>query len=193
MAVKAGQTIKQDIVEEQARVDPVGISQTPDQKPFYAIAAGIEIKPDTKATPRKLLGLSITKGVLDATYKDHESKTYFIQNQSERDHNFTIDHVIRKEWKRLDKDGKEEQTGPDVYRFKVEVASKKTAHQEVVEERVYTDHSMVVGSVDENTLRKFIAHAAPSANVKAALQQVVDKQTDLKQLKADLARKEGRP
>ena len=83
--------------------------------------------------------MSIDKGVLEATYREQESKTYFIQNQSDRDHSFTIDHVIRKEWKRLAGPGGKDQPGPDVYSFKVEVKSKNTAHHEVVEERVYQD------------------------------------------------------
>src|SRR5262249_28213265 len=154
------------------RTDPVALSQAKDVPPFYAIASGIEIKPEVKATGGKLQALSIQKGVLEATYKERESKTYFIQNQSERDHSFTIDHVIRKEWKRLTADGKD-QPGPAVYRFKLDVASKKTAHQEVIEERVYQEHTMVVAKLDADALRKFIAHPAPAANVKAALQQVL--------------------
>ena len=72
--------------------------------------------------------------LLSMEYKQRESKTYFVQNQSEHDHTFTIDHVIRKEWKRIGEGGKD-QAGPDVYRFAVTVKSKKTAHQEVMEER----------------------------------------------------------
>ena len=159
-----------------------------DSKPLYAIASGIEIKPDVVTTPRKLLSLSITKGVLAATYKDRESKTYFVQNLSDRDHTFTIDHVIPEGWKRLDAKGKD-QKGPDVFSFKLEVPSAKSAHQEVVEERVYTDFTMVVANLDDSSLRKFIAHEAPSDIVKAALQVVVDKQTALKQAKQGLAEK----
>jgi hypothetical protein len=122
---------------------------------------------------------------MEATYKDQESKTYFIQNNSARDHNFTIDHIIRKDWKRLDSAGKD-QVGPEMYQFKLEVKSKNTAKQEVLEEHVFADKTMVVANLDDAVLRQFIAHKAPAANVKNALQQVLDKQTALKQLKFEL-------
>jgi len=188
--VKAGATVNEEVVEEQARTDAIALSQNQDGRPLYAIADGIQIKPEAKSADAKLLALSINKGVLQATYKEGESKTYFIQNQSERDHNFTVDHVIRKEWKRLAADGKN-QDGPAIYRFKLEVKSKNTAHQEVVEERVYQDHSMVVAKLGDDMLRKFIAHPAPSAKVKEALQQVLDKQATLRTAVQDLADKKA--
>ena len=186
--VKAGETGKQDVVEEQSRTDPMGmISRGKDVPPYYAIADGIEIKPEVKsATGPKLLATTITKGVLEATYKEWESKTYLIQNQSDRDHAITVDHVIRKDWKRLGPDGTT-QKGPDVFTFKIEVKSKKTGHQEVVEEHVFKDDSMVVARVHPSLLTKFIAHEAPSTKVKDALQQVLDKQGKLKTAGLELA------
>ena len=105
--VKAGQTISMNVAEEQTRTDPLAMmSHGGDKPPSYALANGIEIKPEIKAADAKLLSLSITKGVLEATYREKVSKTYFIQNQSDRDHVFTIAHVISKEWTRLGPDGK---------------------------------------------------------------------------------------
>jgi DNA repair ATPase RecN len=93
---------------------------------------------------------------------------------SDRDHTFTVEHVVLNEWTRLGEAG-DDQVGPAIYTFKVEVKSKKTAHQEVEQERVYQDHSMVVAKLDYDVLRKFVAHPAPAAKVKDALQQVLDK------------------
>ncbi|HYV36233.1 MAG TPA: hypothetical protein VE988_11045, partial [Gemmataceae bacterium] len=185
VAVKAGQEVKYDVLEDQARIDPVVLAGGKDIPPYYAIGSGIEIKPEVKVESGKLLALSINKGVLHATYKQTESKTYFIQNQSDLDHSFTVDHVIRKDWKRLAAKGKD-QVGPDVFRFKVDVKSKQTAKQEVVEEHVYTDNT-VISAMEDGTLRKLIVHEAPSAKVKAALQQVLDKQAQLKTLNFELS------
>jgi hypothetical protein len=184
--VKAGQTVKQEVTEDQSRTDPIGLVQHKDAPPFYAIADGIQIKPEVKNTGGKLLSLNINKGVLDATYKERESKTYFIQNESDRDHVFTVDHIVRKEWKRLAADGKN-QEGPTVYQFKLEVKSKGTAHQEVVEERVYEDKSQVVSKLSDDLLRRFIAEQVLTGRVKDALQQVVDKQAKLLEAQQELA------
>ncbi|HYV36234.1 MAG TPA: hypothetical protein VE988_11050, partial [Gemmataceae bacterium] len=186
ITVKAGQEVKYDVPEDQARLDPVAlIAGGKDVPPHYAIGSGIEIKPEVKAERGKLLALSINKGVLHATYKEIESKTYFIQNQSDLDHSFTVDHVIRKDWKRLAGMGKD-QVGPDVYRFKVDVKSKQTAKQEVVEEHVYTDN-YVISAMDNDALKKLIVHEAPAAKVKNALQQVLDKMAQLKTLAFELS------
>jgi hypothetical protein len=138
------------------------------------------------------LSLKIVKGVLQAELKQHESKAYFLQNNSERDHTFTVDHVIRKEWKRLASEGEgKDQAGPAVYRFKVEVPSKKTGQHEVVEERVHVDPSKVVGKIDEDVLREYLANPAPSAKVKEALQQVLDKSAALRATKTELAEQQA--
>ncbi len=185
--VNAGEAVKQDVVEEQSRTDPVALQGGKDIPPHYAIFTGIEIKPEVKSTIPKLQALVIRKGVLEATYSVKESKTYFIQNQSERDHVFTIDHVIRKEWKRLAEgaDGKA-QPGPDVFTFKIEVKSKKTAQKEVAEEHVY-EQSMSVAKIDDEFLRKLVAEQAPAGNVKQALQQVLDQRSNLRTLAQKLS------
>ncbi len=191
--VKVGQTVSQDVIEEQPRTDPVvlGHYAGQDRPPYYALFGGIEIRPEVKGTGPKLLSLGIRKGVLEATYNEKESKTYFIQNQSERDHSFTVNHIIRKDWTRLvggEGEGeKKNQVGPAVYTFKVEVKSKKTAHQEVVEQRVFLDDTKVVLNLDDDSLRKFIAHQAPTAKVKEALQQVLDQRAKLKTAQQQLA------
>ena len=169
--VKAGETAKQEVVEEQSRTDPIALSHDQDSRPIYAIAAGIEIKPEVKNSGAKLLGSQHQQGRSGRRPSRNANPRPTSSKMSrDRDHNFTVDHVIRKEWKRLstDKTGKD-QEGPAVYRFKVEVKSKNTAHQEVVEERVYQDRHNVVAKFGDSTLREFIANPAPAAKVKAAL------------------------
>jgi hypothetical protein len=187
--VPAGATVKQEVVEDQHRTDPVALTRGKDVAPFYAVFDGIQVKPEVTVSKEKLLSLKIVKGVLQAEQQQHESKTYFLQNNSERDHSFTVDHVIRKEWKRVAPDG--DQAGPAVYRFKVEVASKQTGQQEVVEERVYVDKSKVLGKVDEDLLREYLANPAPTAKVKDALQQVLDKSAKLRSTKTELAEQQA--
>jgi hypothetical protein len=178
IAVKSGETVQQVVTEEQVRRYPLTRAVHPENVPYYQYAQGIEIKPLIKASTPEMLSLKIEKGVLQGKFKQHLSKTYFIQNASERDHTFSVDHLIAKEWKRLDKDGKD-QVGPAVFRFKLEVKSKQTGSQEVEEQRVYDDKTRVVGNESDDSLRKLIANPAPSANVKAALQQVLDKKARL--------------
>jgi hypothetical protein len=84
-----------------------------------------------------------------------------------------------------------DQAGPAVYRFKVEVPSKKTGQHEVVEERVHVDSSKVVGKIDEDVLREYLANPAPTAKVKEALQQVLDKSAKLRATMTELAEQQA--
>jgi hypothetical protein len=187
VAVPAGATAKYEVVEEQRRVDPVALTKgSDDVPPYYQVIEGIRVKPIVKSAPRQLLSLKLVKGVLQAEFKERESKTYFVQNNSTHDHAFTVDHVVPQGWKRLAGQGKD-QVGPAVYRFKLEAKSGQTAHEEVVEERVFKDGTQVVKSADDDLLRELVAHPAPAAKVKEALQQVLDKRAKMAAVKQELA------
>ena len=168
----AGKTVSFDVVEDQSRLDQVALSNSKDATPFYAIAAGVEVKPLPKVNPDVLLSLKVVKGILVRTYRTRESKIYFVKNNSDEERNFTVDHLIRKEYKRLDKDG--DQVGPAVYRFKLTVAAHMAGLQEVVEERIHQNLSNALPNTSEETLRKFLANDAVNIKVKNALKGYLD-------------------
>jgi hypothetical protein len=188
--VPAGQTVKEEVVEEQSRADQFALaSPGGDQPPRYAVGLGIEVKPLVKTDPEELIGLRIVKGVLEARYKIRQSKTYFVQNVSDQKREFVVDHVIRPEWKRLGATG--EQAGPDVYRFVLEVPAGKTGHQEVVEERTRLDKTRVVKSAPETLLREFLLSPAPGARVKEALTTFLGLQGKLSESRRQLGDSTG--
>ena len=91
-----------EVVEDQKRLDVVGLTGAKDAPPFYAVASGVEVKPLVKVSDDELLSLKIVKGVLTPSHRTRESKTYFVQNNSDEDRTFTVDHVVRKGYKRID-------------------------------------------------------------------------------------------
>lgn len=173
IAVPAGTTSEYQVVEQQRRVDPVALTQPgKDEPPYYGVIDGIRVKPVVHTKPDELLSVKIISGVLQAAYKQHESKTYFIQNNSTRDHTFTIDHIIPQGWKRLGPQGKD-QVGPAVYRFTIDVKSGKTGQEEVVQEHVMLDNSQVLKTADYKLLVELAAKPQLTAKVKEALQMVL--------------------
>ncbi len=176
VVVAAGKSATFDVVEEQARVDTVALAGAP--TPVYAVAVGVQIKPMIHVQEDKLTALKIEKGFLIPTWKSRESRTYHIQNLSDQDRSFTVDHVIRKDWSRIDAKG-ETQPGPDVFRFKVEVKKGKTGTQEILEERIHTEKGKLLREVPEPKLREYLANAVPGADVKAALTKALSFQTKL--------------
>ncbi len=102
--VAAGKTITYEVVEEQARVDMFALHGG--NPPFYAIGLGIEVKQELKKYEEKLVGLKIQKGIAAPTLQIREAKAYYVQNLSDQDRDFTVDHVIRPDWAQLGDKGK---------------------------------------------------------------------------------------
>src|ERR1019366_2835347 len=152
------------VVEDQARVDAFALRGG---QPYYALASGINIKVENHVDLHKLVGLRIHKGFVEPTHKTRETKAYFVQNLSDRDRTFTVDYVVRPGWSRLDEKG-DPQAGPDVYRFKLDIAKGKTGQQAVREERTATENGILLKNLSETAIRQYLNSPIPSADVNAA-------------------------
>jgi hypothetical protein len=169
--VAAGKSATYDVVEEQARVDQVALGAV-SGAPAYTVSVGVNVKPMVHVHEDRLVALKIQKGFVTPTWKSRETRSYHVQNLSEQDRTFTIDHIIRKDWSVIDPK-EDPKAGPEVLRFKLAVAKGKTGTQEIVEERVHTEKGKLLKDVGETKLKEFIAHAVPSADVKAALTKAI--------------------
>ena len=175
VAIPAGKTVTYDVVEEEPRVDNIALHGG---QPTYAVANGINIKIATHVDQHKLVGLKIVKGFVQPTDKVRETKVYFVQNLSDLDRTFTIDHIVRPGWTRLDDKGAPE-NGPDVFRFKLAIEKGKTGEEAVREERTVTEKGTLLKQLPETTIREYQASPVPSAEVKAALTKALDMQAKI--------------
>jgi hypothetical protein len=169
--VAAGKTVTYDVVEEQARLDNFALNGG--NPPFYAIGLGIEVKQALKKYEEKLVGLKIQKGIAVPTLQIRESKAYYVQNLSDQDRDFTVDHVIRPDWAHLAEMGKKE-PGPGVFRFTLKVAKGKTGSQEVDEEKIYTDKGKALKEIPDAKIQEYINNPATSAVVKTGLTSALE-------------------
>jgi hypothetical protein len=175
------------VLEEQARVDSFTLLIDKTAPPHYAVGLGIEVKETVYTFPEKLMGLKIQKGILYPTYKQRESKTYLVQNLSEQNRGFVVDHVIRADWALLEKE-EISKRGPEVYRFKIDVAAGKSAKHELIEERVVKDRNLAFKDLGDTKIKEFVNNAVVSNDVKNALvkgQALFTKLTESKQKLAD--------
>ena len=100
----------------------------------YAIDLGMEVEPVADEAKDQIVKIKIVKGVLQASHKVRERKTYNVKNRSEQDRVLLIEHPYRQDFKLLTPK-KAAERSRDVYRFEVKVPAGKTAKQEVVEEK----------------------------------------------------------
>ncbi len=182
--VDAGKVVNFDVAEDQARVDTFAL--VGGNPPYYAIGLGIDVKEAIVRHDEKLTKLKIEKGIVIPTLQIRENKAYYIQNLSDRDHDFTVDHVIRPDWACLSDKG-EKQHGPDVFRFILHVAKGKTGTQEVEEEKIYIAKANGLRNLSENQVREYINNPATSMAVKAALIKSLDMARKISETQKELS------
>ncbi|MBI3821910.1 MAG: DUF4139 domain-containing protein [Planctomycetes bacterium] len=180
VSVKAGKTATYDVVEDNPRVDNLGAA------PTYAIAAGVNVRVEARGDFHKLTGVKIEKGLVIPTYKMRETRTYFVQNLSDVDRNFTVDHIVRPDWVRLD-DKNDPHAGPAVFRFKLAVAKGKTGDKSVREERTQTDKGVLLKSLNETQVKDFLNSPVVSADVKAAFTKALVMQAKITDTQKQIA------
>jgi hypothetical protein len=154
----------------------------------YAIDLGTEVAPEGSNTPDSLLKVKAYKGILYASFKVRQSKTYVIKNRSEHDRTVLIEHPFRSDWQ-LVSPTKPAERARDVYRFEVAAAPNKTIKQEVVEEQTRVDQVALSNSPDE-AVRVFLRSTISSPKVKAALEEALSLKAKLEETRNLIRREE---
>jgi hypothetical protein len=186
VAVPAGKTVSYPVREEQDRADGVSLSMGENLPPRYPVEAGVEVRPVTKVSPQEIVEVKIVKGIAHGRYRDEESKTYFIQNTSDEDRVFTIDHLIRPDWQVV-RDGKAEK-GPGIHRTVVKVAAgKSAAAAQVKEEHITGFDAHKLGDLSHFRLRWFETSKSVEPRVRAAVGELLKRDADLEAEQRQLA------
>jgi hypothetical protein len=151
----------------------------------YAIDLGTEVEPVVVNPADRIIKIKINKGIVEATHKINQSKTYNIKNRSEHDRMLVVEHPYRPEFKLMAPE-KFSERARDVYRFEVPVKSQGSAKLDVVEERD-TLQSVTLSNSDDQTMRFFISHNVSSPAVKKALEQAIGLKGKLADTQRELA------
>jgi hypothetical protein len=180
VSVPADKVVSYEVIEDMPRVD-----NFPPQ-PTYALTSGITVKAETSVDLHKLVALKINKGFVLATNKTRETKAYYIQNLSDMDRSFTVDHVVRPGWARLD-DKNDAQPGPEVFRFKLEIGKGKTGNKAVREERTFTETGVLLKNLNETQVKLFMNNPIVSADVKGAFTKSLAMQAKIVETQKQIA------
>src|SRR5262249_47316821 len=121
----------------------------------YAIDLGSEVKTSDKGAPEHLTAVKIIKGIVQATHKLRETKTYTITNRSRHERTMIVEHPVRNDWKLIEPARATEQSR-DVYRFEVKVPAGKTVEHVVVEEQMRQTR-LALSTAEDRIVRLFAA------------------------------------
>jgi hypothetical protein len=151
----------------------------------YAIDLGTEVEPVVVNPTDRIINVKVNRGVIHATHKVREAKTYNIKNRSEHDRLVVVEHPYRQQFSLITPE-KFSERARDVYRFEVKVAAGQSGKQEVVEERDVVE-TVAISNANDNTIRIFTSNAVTSQAVKDALAKSGEFKAQLATIQRDLA------
>ncbi|HEY1381005.1 MAG TPA: DUF4139 domain-containing protein [Gemmataceae bacterium] len=137
----------------------------------YALDTGTEVKVEGHDDTDRLDAVKVVKGVMHATHKLRQTRSYLIKNRSGQDRTLLVEHPVREDW-RLVTPEKPAERSRDVYRFQVTVPAGQPYKLDVVEEQRRTDHIRLSGT-DGTSVRVFLQSKVPSPALKAALEKLL--------------------
>ncbi|MCI0458185.1 MAG: DUF4139 domain-containing protein [Gemmataceae bacterium] len=143
-----------------------------------AIDLGMEVEPQVSKPSERLVTVRIDKGILYASTKVREGKTYLAHNRSPHERVLLIEHPFRAGFTLVSPEKPGERTR-EVYRFEVKVPAGKTVTLEVVEERTLVQQ-VVLTDADDQTILRYLSGATLSSALRDAL-------TTARELKGKLA------
>jgi hypothetical protein len=116
----------------------------------------------------------ITDGTLYAHYYGREKKLYTLTNQTDRPRTVYIEHPVRDDWELDDRETpKPEGKSARFYRFRVELAPRKTEQLTVVE-REDLQETYALTSISPDTVQLFVTRRYIDDATRAALQSIID-------------------
>jgi hypothetical protein len=146
----------------------------------YALDLNTEVAPETTGRPEQLLSVKLKKGTMEVTRKYSRVHHYTVKNSDSKSKTVLIEQPLESGWKLVTPKEPSEKTR-DRYRFAVKAEPGKPAKLEVEEEQV-ASQSLAITNVDDGTIAYYISQKQISQDVKAALQEVVQRKQAIEKL-----------
>jgi hypothetical protein len=156
----------------------------------YALDIKTEVEPQSGAGQQELTAVKVKKGLLEATRKASEQKTYTIRNRDQKKKTVLVEHPFRSDWELIEPKEPAERTR-QVYRFAVNVEPDKTSKLVVREQKQLTETVQLVDSASD-VIAFYLRSRVVSPAVKDALAKVVTLRDRLNKTMAERTRREQR-
>ncbi len=142
----------------------------------YAVDLGTEVNPVPSFDNGRVLSVKAVKGIIQATTKNRQIKTYQIKNRNDQERTVLIEHPVNNAF-HLTGD-KPKETASDFYRFEIKVPAGATKTQIVAEEQEVSTNYTLSSSGDEQ-IRWFLSQPVASRKVKDGLQKAMELRWDV--------------
>ena len=157
----------------------------------YGLDLKAEVQDENGPGSTTLTTVVVKKGLIVATRKIAEVKTYTVRNRDQKKKTVLIEHPYRGiDWTLLEPKEKPERTR-DVYRFAVSVDPDKTTALTVREERPISE-TVALANTSNDLIAEYLRAQKISPKVKAALEKAAAMRDGLSQTGIELSRREQR-
>lgn len=156
----------------------------------YALDLKAEVESRTTASSLDLVSVKIQKGVLIASRKSSEEKTYTVKNRDRKTKRILIEHPLRPDWQLVEPKEPSERAR-DVYRFALNVEAEKPARLVVREERPFSETAQLLNSSPE-TIAIYLRAQKIAPRVREALQEAASLRERVSQTASERSRREQR-
>lgn len=153
----------------------------------YAIDLGTEVTSKNGQFTSTITSVKAIKGIVYTSRRIREEKVYDVANRSTTDRTLLIEHPNRKGqgFKFVGKNQPLEEAA-DVYRFQIDLGSKKDASYSIVEERD-EGTSISLTNQSDDTIRYFISLKEAPEGLKKQLQEVLKMKSQWDKLRQEIA------
>jgi hypothetical protein len=146
----------------------------------YALDLDVEVAPESKIDPENLRTATIYKGTLRTQHDQTRQQKYVVKNSAKAARDVLIEFPYDANWTLVAPKEPTEKTR-DTYRFAVKAEPGKPAEL-VIDEKRTIHQEFAITNFDDSTLIFYINAPQVSEKVKAALQEVVRRKTEIQQI-----------
>jgi len=156
----------------------------------YAIDLGVQSERKENPGIQEIVAVTLAKGALNVTRKSRRVVDYTFAVKDGKDRKILVEHQFINGWDLIDPKTFDERTAT-LYRFTVPATAKDGGKLSVTEEHIDLQAIRVVDA-DTNTLVFYLQSGKISPAVRDALQQVIDTQKKINDLRAQRTQKQQR-
>jgi hypothetical protein len=143
----------------------------------YAMALDVEVAPQSKTHPEKLLSVRLVKGTMLVNQKYTRSHEYTVKNSGRKPKTVLIEYPVEPEWTLVQPEEPAEKTR-DRYRFAVEAEPGQPTTLNVEEERT-SMQQIALTNINDQTVRLYLSAPVVSDRVKQALEDLLKRKQQL--------------
>jgi hypothetical protein len=146
----------------------------------YALDLEVEVAPTSDARPQSLVSARITKGVLEAEFKQSRTNSYTVKNSGDTAKTVLVEHPVDLQWElRVPKEPTEKTR--DVYRFAVSAEAGKPAEIKIEEQNTFRQ-AVAVSNLNDEAIHFYLSAKVVPEPVKEALREVMRRKAELAEL-----------